>query len=353
MVYYNISHLKDDHGTEIADKDVVMTSGCYDIFHLGHVCMLEFCAKLGDLVIVVVNGDQSAKELKGKHRPIQPSAFRAGVVEACGYVDHVLVWESSDIIPVIHQLEPRFWVKGQRKFDDVLETDAVFHHGGDVICYWNHLESISTTQIVGRIIAADHAEQELKDMRSGDYLIRHAGEFRPGARFPIEVDVALISPGDLRQVADAMEGLMSEHPGSPIWVSKKGYNFQWKPAVLNAEVPEPARVDLDLSKYDIGVDKAEEGSSDEQVQWLQIPVTPQQLRVAAYNLEQQMDDRTVARFYLGGVEFSYSRGGKLDNGSGDDELPGGETDEDTRREAGDPGDGQTPAGEDKDNDVPF
>jgi rfaE bifunctional protein nucleotidyltransferase chain/domain len=248
MVYWDIEHLREDLGTELAGSVLVMTSGCYDIFHLGHVCMLEFCAKLGDLVIVIVNGDASVHELKGEYRPIQMAAYRAGVVDACGHVDHVLIWQDSNMIPAIRELEPRYWVKGNRNFDDVLEADHVFKWGGDVICYWNHLRS-STTEIVGKIIAAEGTTDR-------------------------QVSVSEVS--------------------TPVFV------------------------------------------------------TPYQLRVAAHQLEKQVDiegDRQVGRFYLEGMEFIYTRGGKLDNGEPDAEHTGGDTDA-----ADTPGEG---AGEEAEEDVPF
>jgi rfaE bifunctional protein nucleotidyltransferase chain/domain len=297
MVFYNVTHLKDYLGTELAEKDIVLTCGCYDIFHLGHVSVLEFCAKLGDVVIVAVNGDSSVKEEKGADRPIQMAAYRANVVEACGYVDHVLVWESTDMIPVVHELEPRYFVKGNRKFEDVLETDAVMAHGGDVICFWNHL-SASTTAIVGRIIAADHAKQNLEEMRE---------EYKA-----------------------APHGTIGEPPYYP------------GKAIPTEPPPE----------YDVGADFADEGSRDQQVErvvempLLECPVTPHQLRVAAHCLETQMaamEEEKVATFALGGVQFSFRKGGISDDA--EDQNMGG-TD-------GGPEEGETRTGEEAEGDIPF
>src|SRR5437899_8237986 len=64
-------------------KKLVVTNGCFDILHLGHVCYLEAARNQGDALLVAVNGDNSVSEIKGPGRPIKPeSARRAGVEQA-------------------------------------------------------------------------------------------------------------------------------------------------------------------------------------------------------------------------------------------------------------------------------
>jgi D-beta-D-heptose 7-phosphate kinase/D-beta-D-heptose 1-phosphate adenosyltransferase len=63
-------------------KKIVLTNGCFDILHIGHVRYLEEAKKLGDMLIVGVNSDESVRILKGKGRPIMPEKERAEILSA-------------------------------------------------------------------------------------------------------------------------------------------------------------------------------------------------------------------------------------------------------------------------------
>lgn len=169
MIFQSITHLKEELGTELTGAGLVMTGGCFDIFHFGHVHLLELCAKLGDMVIVVVNTDVPVSEMKGIRRPVQPAAFRAGVVEACGYVDHVLIWSSRDVIPVLEELRPHYWVKGRRKYEDVLEAELVCAYGGDLVCYWPSID-VSTSRIIESIVEGAQLEEASTGMGAGNIV---------------------------------------------------------------------------------------------------------------------------------------------------------------------------------------
>ena len=65
-------------------KKLVVTNGCFDILHLGHVTYLESARNLGDALLVGVNGDDSTRQLKGAGRPVNAEADRAAVLAALG-----------------------------------------------------------------------------------------------------------------------------------------------------------------------------------------------------------------------------------------------------------------------------
>ena len=65
-----------------AGKRLVVTNGCFDLLHAGHVIYLEQAAALGDLLLVGCNGDESVRQLKGEGRPLNPEVDRALVLSA-------------------------------------------------------------------------------------------------------------------------------------------------------------------------------------------------------------------------------------------------------------------------------
>src|SRR5438034_9301127 len=69
-------------------KRVVATNGCFDILHVGHVRYLAAARKLGDMLVVGLNGDNSVRQLKGEGRPVNPEQDRAEVLAALGSVEY-------------------------------------------------------------------------------------------------------------------------------------------------------------------------------------------------------------------------------------------------------------------------
>ncbi len=93
-------------------KQLVLTNGCFDLLHVGHVRYLAAARALGDALAVAVNGDDSVRFLKGPSRPINPEADRAEVLAALGCVDYVVVFPEPRVTGVIHQVRPHLYAKG-------------------------------------------------------------------------------------------------------------------------------------------------------------------------------------------------------------------------------------------------
>jgi len=72
-------------------KTIVLTGGCFDILHVGHIKLLEKSKKLGDILFVLVENDKTVSKLKGKGRPINPQSDRAKILSAISYVDYVVL----------------------------------------------------------------------------------------------------------------------------------------------------------------------------------------------------------------------------------------------------------------------
>ncbi len=93
-------------------KRVVTTNGCFDILHLGHVRYLKSAKKLGDILIVAINSDDSVRAIKGDKRPLVTQNDRAEILSALECVDYVLIFNELDPIRFLTELRPDIHVKG-------------------------------------------------------------------------------------------------------------------------------------------------------------------------------------------------------------------------------------------------
>ncbi len=91
---------------------VVLTSGCYDVLHVGHVRGFEAARRHGDLLVVGVNRDQRVREIKGPGRPLVPERQRAEVIAGLEAVDYVVLFGEDDAGPLIRALRPDVVCKG-------------------------------------------------------------------------------------------------------------------------------------------------------------------------------------------------------------------------------------------------
>jgi rfaE bifunctional protein nucleotidyltransferase chain/domain len=85
-------------------KTIALANGVFDLFHVGHLRYLKGAKAHADLLVVAVNDDASTRGYKGPGRPVVPEAERAEIVEALACVDHVVLFSSPDVVPIIRAL---------------------------------------------------------------------------------------------------------------------------------------------------------------------------------------------------------------------------------------------------------
>lgn len=100
-------------------KGLVVTNGCFDILHLGHVSYLEAARNFGDALLVGINGDGSVHQLKGPNRPVNNEKDRAAVLAALESVTGVCIFAEKTDTRFLSIAKPDFYVKGG---DYTLET---------------------------------------------------------------------------------------------------------------------------------------------------------------------------------------------------------------------------------------
>ncbi|HZO85252.1 MAG TPA: D-glycero-beta-D-manno-heptose 1-phosphate adenylyltransferase [Verrucomicrobiae bacterium] len=133
---------------------LVVTNGCFDILHLGHVTYLEAARQQGDVLLVGVNSDSAVRELKGHDRPVNSENDRAAIVAALACVDAVCIFEQRSALQFLTAAEPDIWVKGGDYTIDTVNQDerrAVEKHGGKVVIL-PLVPGKSTTTLLAKIL---------------------------------------------------------------------------------------------------------------------------------------------------------------------------------------------------------
>jgi D-beta-D-heptose 7-phosphate kinase/D-beta-D-heptose 1-phosphate adenosyltransferase len=129
---------------------VVLTNGCFDVLHAGHVEYLRFARAQGDVLVVAVNDDESVRRLKGVGRPVNPLADRMAVLSGLEVVDAVISFGDDTPARVVEQVSPAVLVKGEDWRDKgVVGREWVEAHGGKVVLA-PLLAGRSTTGILDR-----------------------------------------------------------------------------------------------------------------------------------------------------------------------------------------------------------
>ena len=134
-------------------RRVVATNGCFDLVHFGHVSYLQRARKLGDLLVVGLNGDRSVRELKGPGRPLVPQRQRAAVLAALACVDAVVIFPQKRAHRFLAVVRPDVYVKGGDYRPETLDARerAVLTNLGSRIRILPFVKGFSTTRLIERI----------------------------------------------------------------------------------------------------------------------------------------------------------------------------------------------------------
>jgi D-beta-D-heptose 7-phosphate kinase/D-beta-D-heptose 1-phosphate adenosyltransferase len=132
-------------------EKIVMTNGCFDILHPGHIKYLREAKKLGERLIVAVNSDISVTRLKGEKRPLNSVETRMTMLDALESTDWIIEFGEDTPRNLIERVLPDILVKGgDYQIDEIAGASAVLQNGGEVKTL-NFLEGFSTTNLINRI----------------------------------------------------------------------------------------------------------------------------------------------------------------------------------------------------------
>ncbi len=132
-------------------KKIIMTNGCFDILHTGHIHLLSEARKLGDLLIVALNSDSSVKLNKGNARPINTEIDRAYVLSALQNVDHIIIFNEETPEKIICTILPDILVKGSDYKDKYIAGQTCLEKVGKKIELIDMIEGKSTTGLINKL----------------------------------------------------------------------------------------------------------------------------------------------------------------------------------------------------------
>jgi D-beta-D-heptose 7-phosphate kinase / D-beta-D-heptose 1-phosphate adenosyltransferase len=134
-----------------AGKRIVLTNGCFDLLHAGHLALLSQAARLGDVLVLAINSDASVQRLKGPERPLVPQAERAALLAALTCVDAVTIFAEDTPLAVLQSVLPHVLVKGgDYQPSEVIGRELIEAAGGRVVIV-PLMPERSTTSLVERI----------------------------------------------------------------------------------------------------------------------------------------------------------------------------------------------------------
>ena len=139
-------------GLKREGRKVVLTNGCFDLLHNGHIHLFREAKKQGDVLVVAVNDDSSVKKIKGPFRPIFPLEERLEILAALEEIDYLVSFSEETPQKVIASLLPDVLVKGgDWRIEKVVGRKEVEEEGGEVVII-PYLKGYSSTEIIERIL---------------------------------------------------------------------------------------------------------------------------------------------------------------------------------------------------------
>lgn len=151
-IFKDWNELKNELTAVRKGKEVVLTNGCFDIVHLGHLRYLQNSSESGDYLVIAVNSDESVKRLKGSMRPINNLDERMEFLSYINGVDFVTCFSGDTPYDLIRFIKPDVLVKGgDWPIDSIVGVDIVTSHGGKVQSL-KFEEGYSSSSIIEKIV---------------------------------------------------------------------------------------------------------------------------------------------------------------------------------------------------------
>lgn len=132
-------------------KTIAFANGCFDVLHVGHIRYLQDAARVADVLVVGVNGDESVCRLKGAGRPVMPEDERAEIISAIRGVSYVTIFHDKSPSHLLQTLRPDFQCKGtDYTAESVPEAEIVKAYGGKVVIVGDPKDH-STTAVLKKL----------------------------------------------------------------------------------------------------------------------------------------------------------------------------------------------------------
>ena len=132
-------------------KTVVVTNGCFDILHVGHVRYLQQTKSFADYSMVLLNSDKSVRSIKGPTRPINNELDRAEVLCALSCVDYVVLFDEDSPRNLLDEIKPDVYTKGADYTMETLPEADIMRKNGTRVEFIKFVEEKSTTNVIRKM----------------------------------------------------------------------------------------------------------------------------------------------------------------------------------------------------------
>lgn len=132
-------------------KTVVVTNGCFDILHVGHVRYLQKTKSFADYMIVLLNSDKSVRSIKGPTRPINNEQDRAEVLNALACVDYVVMFDEDSPANLIDEIKPDVYTKGADYTKETLPEADIMRKNNIKVEFIEFVAGKSTTNTINKM----------------------------------------------------------------------------------------------------------------------------------------------------------------------------------------------------------
>lgn len=136
---------------------IVLANGCFDVLHVGHARYLEGARREGDILVVAINSDPSARALKGEGRPILPAEARARLVAGLAAVSYVVIFDEPDVTRLLSTLRPDVHAKGTDYSIETVPERETSRRLGVRIAIVGDPKQHSTRDLLARLRSLPHA----------------------------------------------------------------------------------------------------------------------------------------------------------------------------------------------------
>ena len=141
-------------------RRIVFANGCFDVLHVGHIRYLTEARSMGDILIVAVNDDSSARMLKGKDRPWMSEADRLEILASLSCVDYLVLFSDRDVSRLLRLYKPHVHAKGtDYTVDSVPEREVVLEYGGK-IAITGDPKTRSSSKVIARLASQTGPQSE-------------------------------------------------------------------------------------------------------------------------------------------------------------------------------------------------
>ena len=139
------------HELKKKKQKVVLTNGCFDLLHAGHILFFSASKKIGDILIVALDNDDSVKQLKGEGRPVIGAKERVRIISALDVVDYVVVFSTGQLDKLIEIIQPDVLTKGSNYSSKEVYGQRLVESFGGRVELIPVSEDISSTSIINNI----------------------------------------------------------------------------------------------------------------------------------------------------------------------------------------------------------